>query len=284
MSNPAQQRLNWSPLLEWVQRFGAIITVAAIAVFGFWGGHFLLPGQEHTEPEAEPTESLASPDSNSVSLSAEKFAAANLQTMALSISQFQSHKAVPGTIVYDAAKKVELRATVDSVVKETLVSPAQQVQQGQPILVLTGPEIGTARSEISQTESNLALLEKEYAWTLDTHTNIKDLLNLLEQSPSSDQVKDQFENKNLGEHRNEILSALAELSLAKQLMTRSDRLRSSGAISGKEAEERKSALDIAAAKFNAIREEMTFQTSQQLARAKAKLVAEQNDWKSAKRN
>lgn len=276
MSNSARtgRRFNWSPIWDWLQRFGAIITVAAIALFGFWGGHFLLPGQEHAGSETEAVETAPSTKSNSLSLSDEKFAAAKLETTVVQSETFQAHKAVPGTIVYDATKKVELRATVDCIVKETLVRSAQQVEQGQPVLRLTGPAVGAARSEISQCESNLDLLEKEYTWTLETHSNMKELLSFLEQSPSSDQVRSRFESKSLGEHRKEILSAYAELSLAKQLGARTDRLQSQGAISGKEADERKSGLDVASAKFNSIREEMTFQTSQQLTRAKANLEAE----------
>lgn len=278
MSNSSRTgpRSNWSLIWEWLQRFGAIITVAAIALFGFWGGHFLLPGQEHADGEAETeaVEAASSTESSSLSLSDEKFAAAKLKTMVVKNEMFQAHKAVPGTIVYDATKKVELRATADCIVKETLVRSAQQVEQGQPILRLTGPAVGAARSEISQCESSLDLLEKEYTWTVETHSNMKELLTFLEQSPSSDQVRSQFENKSLGEHRNEILSAYAELALAKQLSIRTDRLKSQGAISGKEANERKSGLDVASAKFNSIREEMTFQTSQQLTKAKAKLEAE----------
>lgn len=270
MSNPARRRFNWSPILELVQRFGAFITVAAIAVFGFWGGHFLLPGQDHAEQEAEPVE-LSTSEINSVTLADSKLAAAELKIVVAQREEFQASKSVPGTIVYDATKKVEIRATVDSVVKETLVTTAQQVEQGQPILVLTGPEIGAARSEVSQCESSLDLLEKEYQWVLDTHTNIKELLAFLGQSPSPDQVQVKFENKNLGEHRREILSAYAELALAGQTNARSASLKSQGAISGKVADARKSGLNVASAKFNSIREELTFQISQELSRAKSKL-------------
>ncbi|QEG24898.1 efflux RND transporter periplasmic adaptor subunit [Mariniblastus fucicola] len=275
MSNPVRSsRLNWSPFLELLQRFGSIITVAAIAVFGFWGGHFLLPGQEHADSETESAEAFSSVESSSLTLPEAKSTAADLKTMAVKSETFQAHKAVPGTIVYDATKKVELRATVDCVVKETLVCPAQQVEQGQPMLRLTGPAVGAARSEISQCESSVGLLESEYTWTQETHSNIRELLSFLEQSPSSEQARSRFENKNLGEHRNEILSAYAELALAKQLDARTNRLQSQGAISGKEADKRKSGLDVASAKFNSIREEMTFQTSQQLVRGKANLEAE----------
>lgn len=275
MSNStARRRFNGSPILEWVQRFGAIITVAAIAVFGFWGGHFLLPGQEHSEPETEVAESSMTEESASITLPAGKLAAANLKSEVVVSVQFQGHKTVPGTIVYDETKKVEIRATVDSVVKETLVKPADRVQQGQPVLLVTDPEIGAARNEISQCESRLGLLEKEHAWTEDTHTNMADLLEYLKQSPSPDQVKTRFENKNLGEHRNDVLSAYSELALARKTYERASRLKSQGAISGKEADERRSGFDVASAKFNSIREEMNFQSTQQLTRSLAGLEAE----------
>ncbi len=274
MSISAHRRFGWSLILEWLQRAGAFITVIAIAVFGFWGGHFLLPGPEHSEAESDVVQLEASVGSSQVTLPSEKLAAADIKMDIARLQEFQAHKAVPGTIVYDATKKVELRATVDCIVKKTLVRSAEQVIRGQPILIVIGPEVGAARSEIRQCESTLELMEKEYAWTLDTHTNMSELLAFLVQSPTSEQVKTQFEHKNLGEHRSAILSVYVELELAKRVASRTDLLESQGAISSKDADQRKSVLDVAAAKYNSIREEMSFQSSQQLTSVKAKLDAE----------
>ncbi len=235
----------------------------------------MLPGQEHSQSEPEVNDTQNSGESGRVTLPAEKLAAAKLKIEAIRPQEFQSHKAVPGSIVYDATRKVEVRATVECIVKQTLVQSAENVVKGQPLLILTGPEIGSAHSEISQVEGSLALLEKELAWTMDTHTNMNELLAFLAQSPTSEQVKAEFENKKIGEHRNEILSAYAELALAKNVIQRTNKLESEGVIAGKDVDERKRALDVASAKYNSIREEMTFQSSQQLAAIQTRVEAEQ---------
>lgn len=274
MSNTLRRRFNGTLVWDWLQRLGAILTVAAIAAFGFWGGHFLLPGQEHAEFETGELEAQSSSESNQITLPPQKLAAANLVSVTIEEAEFQAHKAIPGSVNYDSTKKVEIRATVNSTVKETLVKPNQRIEKGEPMLVLTSPEIGAAKNDISRCEASVNLLTQQYRWIEATHASIDELLTMLQTSPSSQQIKAKFENKKLGEHRDEILTAYAELSLARQLSLRTDSLISQGAISGKEGRQRSSALDVASAKFNAIAEEMTFQTTQQLTQAIANLEAE----------
>jgi cobalt-zinc-cadmium efflux system membrane fusion protein len=274
MSHPENRQSNGSKLLAWLQKFGALLTVAAIALFGFWGGHFLLPGESSHEHESESVEVQTSAESNQVSLSSEKLNAAKLKTEIVKPGEFQSHKSIPGTVTHDSTRKIKLRATITSVVKQTLVAPNQFVVKGQPLFVLTAPDVGSARSDISMCEASIGLLEREYNWTSETHSNIKELLDFLDNSPSFDEIKARFENRLLGEHRNEILTAYSELTLAKKLASRAVELQSQGAISGKESQQRKSAVDIAAAKFNSIREETNFQISQQSNEIEAKLAAE----------
>ena len=178
MSIRAKHRFNWPNIRKIIQSFASILTVVAIAIFGFWGGHLLLPGGEHAEAEIATVEESVSSESSEVTLTAEKLMAAGHQDQDGEAQPFQLHQSVPGTIIYDATRKVELRAMVDCVVKQTLVQPAQFVEQGQPLVILSGPEVGAARNKVSQCKSNYELVRKEYEWTLDTHTNMQNLLEL----------------------------------------------------------------------------------------------------------
>ena len=273
MSNSTRRRINWTQFKNAFSKFGAAITVAAIALFGFWGGHFLLPGQEHSKAEVEEIEVANSVTQFQVTLPRQKLEAANLVVANVDETEFQVCKAIPGRVAYDSTRKVQLRATVACVVKEILTSPNQHIEQGDPLFVLTGPGVGSVRSEIDQCEAELALLKKKYEWTAETQANIKELLAMLDQSPSTDEIQSRFDQKKLGEQRSEILSSYSELALARQLSRRADRLEASGAISGKLADQRRSAFESALAKYRAIREEMAFQTAQQLEQAQANLEA-----------
>ncbi len=173
---------------------------------------------------------------------------------------------------------------VDCVVKQTLVQPAQFVERGQPLVILSGPDVGAARNKVSQCKSNYELVRKEYEWTLDTHTNVQKLLELLQQSPPIEEIKSLFDQKNLGEHRDEILTAYSEFGLAKRLTERTNRLESQGVIPGKTADERRSQFEIATARFDSLVEEMKFQTKQGLTKAAADLAAAEQHLKFCQDN
>ncbi len=270
-------------IIQLIQKAGAIFTVTAIAIFGFWGGHFFLPGGEHSEAMHPNTETEAAASNNDVVLTAEKHTAAKLVTQTASQQPFQAHQSVPGTLNFDASQKVDILATVPCMIKQVLVRRNETVTAGQPILVLRSPEIGVARYEVSQSRLALSLLEKELKWTENTHANIRELLKFLESSPTADQLKSTFDDVSLGEHRGEILAAYAEMKLAQQNVARSNQLRSEGIIPGRTIDQRKSNLEIASAKFKSIREELDFQLTHQINAAMAKRDAAQNQFDTSER-
>ena len=261
---------------HWVQRLGALLTVGAIAFIGFWGGHWFLPGQEHAEPESgQATESESLSEANRVQLSPEKFAAAHLAFEQIKRSAFQPVIVMPGVIDFDPSRHVELRAASECLVQEVLVETMASVTEGQELLRLTATEVGMTRSEIRRLEASVELLSRELQWTSDTHSNIGELLTYLDQEPSPEEVRKRFSDRPLGDHRSEILAAHSEWVLAKRMVERLEALRDRGAISGREADQRASQLEIAEAKIHSIREEMAFQSRQVLSRAKAAFEAEQ---------
>jgi multidrug efflux pump subunit AcrA (membrane-fusion protein) len=273
MSISINRRFNWSKISRGIQHSASFLIVIAIAIFGFWGGHLLLPGTEHSESSHDTEDVEVEESRDQVVLTAEKVVAADIEVGPVVAQPFQHHQSVPGTIIYDSTRKVELRAMVDCVVKQTLIQPAQYVERGQPLVILSGPDVGAARNKVSQCKSNYELVRKEYEWTLDTHTNVQKLLQLLQQSPPIEEIKSLFDQKNLGEHRDEILTAYSEFGLAKRLTERTSRLETQGVIPGKTADQRRSQYEIANARFDSLVEEMKFQTKQGLTKAAADLAA-----------
>ena len=175
--------------------------------------------------------------------------------------------------------RLKSRATSDCRVAELLIQPYEQVKAGQPLLIMSGTEVGSVRNEIDRCQNSVELLEKEFQWTEDTHANISNLLALLEQDPTTEQIEQQFKNKNLGEHRNDLLSAYSARLLANKKTERVQRLLQQGAISGKEADTRQAEFETARAKFNSICEESQFQIKQGLREAEIALNSEKRNLK-----
>lgn len=272
-SGTLRGRVSWEKIWNWTQKFSSILTVAAIAIFGFWGGHFFLPGEEGGEDVEQVVEETDTGPAL-VEVSSEKLAAADLRSERIEPTAFQSTRAVPGVLGFDPTNTVAIRAASDCRVVRLLVQPNESVQAGQPLLVMSGTEVGVARNEIARAEHRIELLEKEYQWTLDTHRNIQELLALLNQSPTPEEIEEKFHDRNLGDHRNELLTAYSAYLLAEQKKERLETLLQKGAISGKEADSREAEFEMARARLQSIREEMQFQIAQGLRQAEIELTNE----------
>ena len=97
----------WTTLWNWGQKFASTLTVIGIAIFGFWGGHFLLPGGEG-EGEIEYVEEVASRDSSIIKVSRAKLAASGLKTQLVAVSAFRATRSVPGSLDFDQTHTVKV--------------------------------------------------------------------------------------------------------------------------------------------------------------------------------
>lgn len=264
--------IDWHRILDIIKNISSFLIVFGIAIFGFLGAHFFLPGgeSEMEESGAVETESRG----GSIVLTGEKKAAAGIRLTTVRKSEFQPVRQVPAKVIYDPTSKVEIRATVDCMIAEPLVRPNQQVKTGQPLLKITSPEVGRVRNQIEKSDAKARLLRDQYEWNLATHSNVIKLLDILTRTPSIEEIEKTFREQALGQHRDEIFRAYSEFVLARNQTTRAKRLLDQGVLAGKEYENRKSALEIARAKLESIQEEMRFTANKELVQSKNALEEE----------
>jgi RND family efflux transporter MFP subunit len=253
-----------------------MIAVVAIVVIGFFGSEWLM----HEEaPSAEEHRSVSedavgvSPEALLVRLTAEKIESAAITTMRVGTRSLQATRTVSGTIQYDSARHLDLRAPVNCVVKKCLVQPGQWVQKGDRLATLTSAEVGLARNELMKCEADMRLATLQHDWAEQTHSNLNDLLASLRQNPSIEDVEKQFENKLLGDHRDTLVSAYSQYLLATNVASRTETLQDQGIISGRTSEERASQREIMAASFKSMCEQAAFESKRDSQQASAELDA-----------
>ena len=118
-----------------------------------------------------------------IKLSAEKLRTAQLHVTTCQQRELDDVRIVPGKITYNESRHLEIKALVEGVVTQVLVSPGRVVKKGDPLAVLSSPEIGLARDEVAQCRANLALAQKESARTEEIAANLAALLELLKKHP-----------------------------------------------------------------------------------------------------
>ncbi len=256
-------------LLHYLRSGGSLLTVAALVVVGFWGGHWLSPTQMHEE-EAE--ESAAGvPLAREVTLTPQKIAAAGIATEKIAVRDIQQVDTVPGKLGYNELRHVEIKTPVASVVEKLMVRPGQAVKKGEPLAVLSSSEVAVARNELLQAVAEVRLAQTRYSWQQEIHKNLLDLMNALERGESMESIESEFAKRTLGEQRQVLLSAYSELRLAEQVLQQSRKLKEDGALSGRIFQERLSQRERAAVKFRAVLDQVQYDVQQQVAIVEAEL-------------
>ena len=266
--------ISWLTVKNSLRRAGASLVVIAIVLAGFFGSHLLAPRNDLAEQNTEEASASGEAVRYDVNISPEKILTGKIRASEIQERPLQTGQTVPGTIKYNAAKHVELRAATECIVKKTNVKPGQWVNAGDELVVLTGAEVGAARNLIDKSAADVEIARAEYNWTAQIDKNLKSLLTLLQQEPDIKQVEKQFDREVLGEYRDMVVPAYSQFVLSRRFASRTDELK--GIISGRTAETRESDREIAAANFKGTCENSLFQSTQDLAKAKAALDQAQN--------
>ncbi|MFN0050868.1 MAG: efflux RND transporter periplasmic adaptor subunit [Planctomycetales bacterium] len=219
-----------------------------------------------TEPVAA-TQSEDSPGSR-VILSKESGASAGVQTVAVARRMLQSTLTVPGRIAYNGAHRVEVKSSVDVVIREVLVKPGDAVQIGTRLAVLDSPEIGLVRAEVERNKAELRIANQAAEWVEQMSTNLADLLSALQKHPQVKTVEEDFDGRPLGDHRQQIVSAYSRYVLADELWEDVQPLVAKGSVSSQVAKQRDADRQVAKESFLSVCEQSQFEARQ--ARDKAR--------------
>ena len=224
-------------------------------------------------PEADNGELAVEPaGAHTLTLPEGKLKAAGFESLAAQSQAVQHLHTVPGRIRYDESKHVEVKAPMDGILSEVLVTPGDHVESGQLLAVIRSPEIGQARGEIlkRQKESEIArqVLDRERMLS----RNLETLSGLLEQRESIEAIETALAGESLGSYRQELLSAYAKMLLTDDLLEKVKPLGETGSIAGRTIRERKAERAIAAAEFAGAHDQAVFAAQQARSKAEAQLA------------
>lgn len=269
-TSPAPRAALRSPRLPLVFRIGL---GAALAIIVGLLGWFGLPWL-NAEHEQAPVIAAAERDEPPMELTlpAEKLAAAQLQFAKIQQRSLAIEHTVPGKLEYNRSHQLEMKSPVSGVVKEVLVEPGQALQPGDRLAVLTSEEVGLARDEVLSHAAELQLANQELKFSEEIAVNLGELLTFLNDRPALTAVEQRFADKLLGDYRDKILSAYSKLRLAEAADGNTAALSEQNVISGRLAEERRSAREVASAAFLSACEQAKFASQQQRSRAAASVA------------
>jgi cobalt-zinc-cadmium efflux system membrane fusion protein len=207
---------------------GVVVLLAIVGGGSVWGIRW-----QSTKPaEAEGTPPPAK-SPTTVVLTPEKAEALQIRCEPAERRAMQEMCVVPGRLGYRRVRHVELRVPVDAVVQEVKVKPGAVVAAGTPLALLTSPGVGLARAEVEKSESELRIANRAQEWNDAITRNLGELLTYLRKQPNSPEVEQKFNDKLLGEHRQNVLPAYSKFILAQRIWVSAEKAVQKGAISEK---------------------------------------------------
>lgn len=249
----------------------AIPTLFVLSVmFGGWLiVHRINEGGQAPHRVAADASDAASSDT--LTLPSGKLEAAQFEAVPAESRPIQHVHTVPGRIRYDDAKHVDVKAPMDGILAEMLVTPGEQVESGQLLAVLRSAEIGQARAEIlkrqQQCEIAAQLLQRESTLA----KNLALLSSMLDEGKSMESIEAACDNLALGSYRQDVLTAYSKMRLSSELLARLEPLANSGSVAVRVLRERESERQVTEAAFRTVRDQATFAANQSKLKAEAEL-------------
>ena len=225
--------------------------------------------QQSLSPSSATAGSAETSKRDVVELSQEKFDQSDLHTITVQRKPLQHLHTVPGKIDYNGLQRVDLKAPLDSTVQQVLVKPGDVVVAGTRLAVLDSPDIGLVRADVEKHRAELQIAVESDKWAEQIADNSRELLEFLKSSPTTAEVEKRFENKPLGDRRQQLFASYARYVLAENLWRVSQPMVTSGSLSSQTAQQRESNREVAKAEFQAAREQTGFECQQQRAKSRA---------------
>ncbi|HEY3967766.1 MAG TPA: efflux RND transporter periplasmic adaptor subunit [Planctomycetaceae bacterium] len=243
----------------------AVTVVACVAAVA--GGAMWAPRWWQGKPDGNADEPSPAKSPTTVVLTPEKFATLKIRCEPAARRELQETCVVPGRLEYRRVKRVEVKAPVEAVIQEVKVKPGAAVEAGTPLALLTSPGVGLARAEVEKSESDLRIANHTQEWNDAIARNLGELQAYLREKPRSQEVEEKFNDKLLGDHRQNVLPAYTEFIRAQKLWDANDLTRKSGSISEQKARQFEADRDKAWESFLSVCEQSEYDAWQ--AREKA---------------
>ncbi|MCS7470909.1 efflux RND transporter periplasmic adaptor subunit [Stieleria sp. ICT_E10.1] len=210
-------------------------------------------------------------DPNTVILPEGKLTVARIETIPAQQQLVQHVHTVPGRLRYDQTRHVDVKAPMDGILSEILVTPGDPVASGQLIAVLRSPEIGQARAEILKRQKEREIARQVLTRETTLAKNLQRLSEMLDRDETVEVIEAAFADEALGSYRQAILSSYSKMKLADTLIAKIQPLVESGSVSGRTAREREGERQLAETAFRTARDQATFDAEQAKLQAEAGL-------------
>lgn len=183
-----------------------------------------------------------------------------LETMSVSPESARDGIAAPGRIAPDETKFAYITPRTPGIVRSVIGQIGQEVHAGDVLLTIDSVEVGEARLQYYTEGQNLQIARTQADWQETIYRNTLSLVEALRRGDSPDKISRDFEGHPVGSNRERLLTAYAEFRLAEATIERNRELDAQHLITPKQFQEVTAHFDAARATYQALIEQMGFET------------------------
>ncbi len=213
------------------------------------------PAADPKKPDHDPTTTVVMPEG--------KFQSAGIRVEPVRSVDMPKEVAVTGRIEADPNRRVDVRPRASGVVRTVPVQPGTRVKQGDALVVLDSPDVGSARLLVRERQRALATVRVEAAWKAEIAANTEAMIEQLRKGTSAQDLARQFASKRLGTTRGTLLSAYADLEIASHEAEKMANLNQQKIVGEHPVFVTQHTRESAQAKFDAALEQIRFDVEQQ---------------------
>lgn len=165
---------------------------------------------------------------------------------------------VTGKVALNEDRVTRIHPLVEGRVHEVNVQFGDRVKAGQVLAVIDSQQVGRAKLELYQRTLETRLAKVNYDWARQISQNAQALIGDLEKGLPIGDIEQRYPNKPMGDFREQLLSAYAELYKARADYKRLETLSDQGITAGKMFIDAEAARDAAQATFSGATEQIKF--------------------------
>lgn len=217
-----------------------LLLVAALGVaaaFYFWRAR---PDRAPVaaSPEAasrgEPTGPPSSTDGSLLRLTSQEAQSAGVRVVPVEEASFTESLWVTGKVALNDDRLAHIFPLVDGRVKSVNVRYGDEVKAGELLAIVQSEEVGNVKLELIKDRLARQFAETKHAWNQRINENVQELIAELENGLAIEEIEPRFRDRPMGDYRERLLSAYANLYRSEADYARLESLAGTGIAPGKQ--------------------------------------------------
>ena len=216
------------------------------------------PGGAGESAAADGAADAPAGDPQPIVLPKRKWDSAGLRVQPVQASPFQQVVWLTGKLTVNEDRLAHLHPLVEGRVDEVGARFGQRVEQGDLLAVIHSREVGDAKLALHRARLDQQVAEVNADWAKTINENTQELIAAIEGGASLAEIEQNFEDRPMGDYRDQLLSAYANLHKSEADFERLQGLSNEGITAGKELITARAAYEADQAKLASLLEKIQF--------------------------